>query len=49
MVENENFKNSSHFLLLKTMLEEHDYLKEDIYKYVKSQMTKMRVKSELKL
>lgn len=22
----------SHFLLLKTMLEEHDYLKEDIYK-----------------
>ena len=27
MVENENFKNSSHFLLLKTMLEEHDHLK----------------------
>merc|ERR550532_3592570 len=25
MVENVNFKNSSHFLLLKTMLEEHDY------------------------
>merc|ERR1719361_1244363 len=25
MVENENFKNSSHFLLLKTMLEEHNH------------------------
>ena len=35
MVENENFKNSSHFLLLKTMLEEHNHLKENIYKWQK--------------